>query len=200
MAVVIRRTVFFDRTTFSWTAVLAGVTAALVVQVLLTMLGLGIGLISIDATTAANTSLGVSWAAFLYWAVAGIIAAFAGGWVAGAVTIPGTGAAHGLAAWAVATLIVVGAATLAAGNSASIAGNLLGPTAISMARYDDLRRDRTELATTGQRARAEQAEVETARRAVAAGMLASFFALVLGAFAAFVGGMLGSRYEPVLDR
>lgn len=194
-----RRTVFFDRTTFSWTAVLAGVVAALVTQVLLTMFGLGIGLISIDAT-AANMPLGVSWGAFIYWAVAGIIAAFVAGWVTGAVTMPGTGAAHGLAAWAVATLIVVGAATLAAGNSASIAGNLLGPTAISMARYDDLRRDRMELATTGQRARAEQAEVESARRAVAAGMLASFVALVLGAFAAFVGGVLGSRYEAVLDR
>jgi hypothetical protein len=37
----------------------------LVVQVLLTMLGLGIGLMSLDTSTAASAPLGVSWGAFL---------------------------------------------------------------------------------------------------------------------------------------
>jgi hypothetical protein len=166
-----RRTLFFDQTTFSWTAVLAGVVAALVVQVLLTMLGLGVGLISLDTSTAAATPVGVSWGAFAYWAVSGIIAAFIGGWVAGAITAPGTGAAHGLAVWAVATLIVVGAGTLAAGTTASIAGQLLGPTATSMARLNDLTNE-TEQGTAGPRGSARQQELETARKAVAAGMLA----------------------------
>jgi hypothetical protein len=190
--IVGRRAVFFDRMTFSWTAVLAGVIAALVVQVLLTMLGLGIGLISLDTPTAADSPLGVSWAAFLYWAVAGIIAAFAGGWVAGAVAAPGTGAGHGLAAWALATLIVVGASALAAGATGTIASNLAGPTSASIARLNDLTANDTRPArTTGQRS--AQQEVETARKAVAAGMLASFVALLIGAAAAFMGGMVGNR-------
>jgi hypothetical protein len=112
--------------------VLAGVAAALVVQVLLTMLGIGIGLMSLDPSTAASAPLGVSWGAFLYWAICGIIAAFIGGWVAGAITPAGTGAAHGLAAWAVATLIVVGAATLADSKHRQSAawsdGNINGET------------------------------------------------------------------------
>lgn len=201
MALGVRRLVFFDRTNFSWTAVLAGVTAALVLQVLLTMLGLGIGLISVDTSTVADTLMGVSWAAFLYWAIAGIISAFVGGWVAGAVTAPATGAAHGLAAWAVATLIVVGAATLAAGSSASIASNLFGPTTTTIARLDELRREGggEPPRTIGQRAGADSAEMDRARRQVAAGMLASFIALLIGAAAALLGGSIGSRYETARD-
>ena len=98
MAMTTRRRVFFDRSTFSWTSVLAGVVAALIVHVLLVMLGLGIGLLSVDTSTVATSPVGVSWSAFLYWAISGIIAAFVGGWVAGSVSPAGTGGAHGLAA------------------------------------------------------------------------------------------------------
>jgi hypothetical protein len=195
MATIVRRVFFFDRTTFSWTAVLAGVATALIVQVMLTMLGLGIGLISIDTSTAANTPMGVSWVSFLYWAISGIIAAFVGGWVAGAITAPGTGGSHALAAWAVATLVVVGAGMLAAGSSASIASNLMGPTATSIARYDRLSDGVTERGTVGQRAAANQQDVETARRAVAAGMLGSFFALLIGAIAAYLAGRMANENE-----
>jgi hypothetical protein len=201
MATVTRqRTMLFDRVTFSWTAVLAGVAAALIVQVMLTMLGLGIGLISLHSSTAIDTAVGVSWATFLYWAVAGIIAAFIGGWVAGAVTAPGTGGAHALAAWAVATLVVVGAGIFAATSSASVASNLLGPTVSSVARYDRLTGDTGIRGTVGQRAAANNQEVETARRTVAAGMLGSFIALLIGAAAAFLGGRMANRDDDLDDR
>ena len=144
--------------------------------------------------------MGVSWAAFLYWAVAGIIAAFIGGWVAGAVTAPGTGGGHALAAWAVATLVVVGAGIFAATSSASIASNLLGPTVNSIARYDRLTGDTGTRGTVGQRAEANKQEVETARRAVAAGMLGSFIALLIGAAAAFLGGRMANRDDDLEDR
>jgi hypothetical protein len=194
VTVVRRRVLFFDRVTFSWTAVLAGVATALIVQVMLTMLGLGIGLISIDSSTAADTPVGVTWAAFMYWAASGIVAAFAGGYVAGAVTAPGTGGGHALASWAVATLIVVGAGMLAAGSSASIASNLVGPTATSIARYDRLADQRPD-ETVGQSAAADRGDVEAARRHVATGMLGSFFALLIGAIAAFLGGRMANESE-----
>jgi hypothetical protein len=192
---VTRRFFFFDRVTFSWTAALAGATAALVVQVMLTMLGLGIGLISIDTSTAANTFVGVSWAAFLYWAISGIIAAFVGGWIAGAVTAPGTGGGHALAAWAVATLIVVGVSMLAAGSSASIASNVMGPSAYSVSRYDSLTDTAGQEGTVGQAAAADTQDIESARRAVAGSMLGSFIALLIGAIAAFCGGRMANRGE-----
>jgi hypothetical protein len=195
MAMATRRRVFFDRTTFSWSSVLAGVVAALIVHVLLVMLGLGIGLLSVDTSTVATSPVGVSWGAFLYWAISGIIAAFVGGWIAGAVSPAGTGGAHGLAAWALATLIVVGAATLGVGSTASIANNLVGPIA-SVARLNDLTRDEARRGTVGggtvgQSQTANQGEIEAARRAVAGGMLGSFIALLIGAAAAYFGGIVG---------
>ena len=190
MAMATRRRVFFDRTTFSWSSVLAGVVAALIVHVLLVMLGLGIGLLSVDTSTVATSPVGVSWGAFLYWAISGIIAAFVGGWIAGTVSPAGTGGAHGLAAWALATLIVVGAATLGVGSTASIANNLVGPIA-SVARLNDLTRDEARRGTVGQSQAASQGEIDAARRAVAGGMLGSFIALLIGAAAAYFGGMLG---------
>lgn len=69
---VIRRSVpnvFFG---WTWSAVLAGVFTSLVVQILLTMLGFGIGLIAIDIPTATSAPAGAGWAAFVWWAVSGI--------------------------------------------------------------------------------------------------------------------------------
>jgi len=189
MAMATRRRVFFDRSTFSWSSVLAGVVTALIVHVLLVMLGLGIGLLSVDTSTVATSPVGVSWGAFLYWAISGIIAAFVGGWIAGTVSPAGTGGAHGLAAWAVATLIVVGAATLGVGSTASIANNLVGPIA-SVARLNDLNRDEARRGTVGQSQATNQGEIEAARRAVAGGMLGSFIALLIGAAAAYFGGIV----------
>ena len=189
MAMATRRRVFFDRSTFSWSSVLAGVVAALIVHVLLVMLGLGIGLLSVDTSTVATSPVGVSWGAFLYWAIAGIIAAFVGGWIAGSVSPAGTGGAHGLAAWALATLIVVGAATLGVGSTASIANNVVGPIA-SVARLNDLTREEPRRGTVGQSQAANQGDVEAARRAVAGGMLGSFIALLIGAAAAYFGGIV----------
>ena len=69
---------------WTWSAVLAGVIASLIVQVLLTMLGLGIGLIAVDIPTAATAPVKTGSAAALWWWASGIFAAFVGGAVAGA--------------------------------------------------------------------------------------------------------------------
>ena len=96
---------------WSWSAVFAGVVASLVFQVLLVMVGFGFGLLTIDVPTADSAPKAVSWAVFTWWAVSGVISAFVGGWVAAnfsdAFTSEGR-ATHGLMAWAIATLIVVG--------------------------------------------------------------------------------------------
>jgi hypothetical protein len=183
------RTTFFHGVTYSWPAILAGLVASLVVQMLLTMLGIGVGLLTLDAQAAGPEPLGVSWAAFLWWAISGIVAAFVGGWVAGAASIPGSGRANGLAAWALATVIVTAAAALGAGTTASIASNLAGPTTVSIARLDSLSREaRGQGTARQQRPAAGQQQLESARKAVAWGMLAGFVALLLGACAALLGG------------
>lgn len=95
----------------SWGAIFAGVVVALVVQVLLTMLGAGIGLATLDPGTGDNPSASTfSIAAGIWYVVSGIVAAFAGGYIAARMsgkTVPTTGALHGLTTWAFTTLLVL---------------------------------------------------------------------------------------------
>ena len=67
----------------SWGAIFAGVVVGLVVQVLLTMLGVGIGIATLDPGTADNPAASTfSIATGIWYVVSGIIAAFAGGYIA----------------------------------------------------------------------------------------------------------------------
>lgn len=174
---------------WTWSAILGGVIASLIVQVLLTMLGLGIGLLSVDATTASNSPVGVTWAAFLWWTASGIFSAFIGGAVAGIHAVPGRQSAriaHALAAWAVAVLIVVGAASLTAG-AAGITGAVAGPTSTAASRVQMLTRPGI--------ANVTPAQIEQARQGLAGAMFMSFVGLLLGAGAAFAGGYWSEEYE-----
>jgi hypothetical protein len=170
---------------WSWSAVFAGVIASLVFQVLLVMVGLGLGLLSVDVPTAESAPKAVSWAVFTWWAVSGVMSAFVGGWVAANFSdtfTPEGRATHGLMAWALATLIVVGAAAFA--STGSFANNLMGPAATTMAQYNRLSAPPAQ--TTGQ-ARPTQAQLEAARRNLALAMIGSFVALLIGASAAIAG-------------
>jgi hypothetical protein len=178
---------------WTWQAVLAGVFISLVVQILLTMLGFGIGLLAIDIPTAESAPAGATWIAFVWWAVSGIIAAFAGGAIAAAnapdQTAPGR-VAHALGAWAVTTVLVVAAASLTVGATATVASNLAGPSYAASARVTALSRPAVR-ETTGavRQAAPTQAQVEEARKHFGFVMLASFFAFLLGAGAAYAAGM-----------
>jgi hypothetical protein len=127
----------------SWGAVLAGVAIALVTQLILNMIGVGIGASTLDPTAGASENpspTGFSIGAGVWWAVSGILASLAGGFAAGRLAgRPKEGAAawHGLTSWALTTLVIfylltttfgalVGGAyrtlTSAVGNVASTAG------------------------------------------------------------------------------
>jgi hypothetical protein len=112
------RTIALNRV--SWGGVLAGVVVALVVQLLINMLGIGIGVATIDPGTNDNpTAATFSIAAGVWYVVAGIIAAYAGGYVAGRLSgrpVGSTAALHGLISWAVTTLLVFYLLTTAVGG------------------------------------------------------------------------------------
>ena len=180
------RTYTFTFTGWSWSAVFAGAIASLIFQALFAMLGYGLGLLSVDVPTAESAPKAVSWAIFAWWAVSGVMSAFAGGWVAANFSPAFTAearATHGLMSWALATLIVLGAGAAAANSS--IANNLIGPSGPAFANYQRLMQPN--VPTTAQAPRATQAQVEQARRNLAMLMIASFVALLVGAAAA-VGG------------
>jgi len=104
------RTILLNRV--SWGAVLAGVVVSLVTQLILNLLGIGIGAATLDpsAGVAGNPSAtGFSIGAGIWWAVSGILAALAGGYTAGRLAgrpQESTAGWHGLTAWAFTTLVV----------------------------------------------------------------------------------------------
>jgi hypothetical protein len=136
------RTILINRV--SWGAVLAGVAVALAVQLILNLLGIGIGAASFDPATSDNPSATTfSIGAGIWWSVSGILAALAGGYAAGRLAgqpKESSGAWHGLTTWALTTLLVsyllgstigsvVGGAFTALSSAASGAAQTLGTTA-----------------------------------------------------------------------
>ena len=112
----------------SWGAVLAGAAAAAALSFILLILGVGLGLSSVSPWSFNATAIGVStiaWLAFLQLAASGL-----GGYMAGRLRVKWSSihtdevhfrdTAHGLLAWAVATLITV--AVLAGGTRAVLSG------------------------------------------------------------------------------
>ncbi|QKY03510.1 hypothetical protein [Janthinobacterium lividum] len=112
----------------SWGAVLAGAAAAAALSFILLILGVGLGLSSVSPWSFNATAIGVStiaWLAFMQLAASGI-----GGYMAGRLRVKWSSihtdevhfrdTAHGLLAWAVATLITV--AVLAGGTRAVLSG------------------------------------------------------------------------------
>ena len=107
----------------SWGAIFAGGVIALVAQVILNMVGLGIGLSTVDpAGNGTPTAGSLSSGAGIWFVVSGILASAAGGWLAGRLAgkpVLSTGGLHGLVSWAVSTLVVVYLLSSAAGGVAS---------------------------------------------------------------------------------
>jgi hypothetical protein len=102
------RTIMINKV--SWGAVLAGVVVALVTQLVLNMLGIGIGAATLDPGTGDNPTVSsFSIGAGLWFALAGILAALAGGYAAGRLAgkpKESTAGWHGLTTWALTTLVI----------------------------------------------------------------------------------------------
>jgi hypothetical protein len=102
------RTILINR--ISWGAVFAGAVIALVTQLILNMIGLGIGAATIDPRTVDNPQASsLSLGAAVWWTLSGIIAALLGGYVAGRLAgrpKQSTAGWHGLVAWGLTTLVV----------------------------------------------------------------------------------------------
>jgi len=176
----------------SWTAVMAGAIAALVIHFLLNLLGLGMGATALTPTTDETTS---SATGFAWWSIAGIIAALSGGLIAGRLAKQGghlNAMSHGLAAWSVSTLVVVAAVAGVLGAGASSAANIAGPFGAQIAQYQDLRLEaRASDATADTRADIAR-RAEAAADAIGAAALLSFGALLIGAIAAGAGARWGA--------
>lgn len=113
----------------SWAAVFGGVVTAMVTQLLLSVLGVGIGAGSVDPAAEVDPVSGLGIGAAVWFAISGIISMFAGGWMAGRLAgIPRNidGALHGVLTWGLTTLLAVYLLTTAVGGLLSGAAGLLG--------------------------------------------------------------------------
>ena len=128
----------------SWGAVFAGMVIAVVVQLVLSLLGAGIGLSTIDPlryNTPDASTFGLGGA--IWWVISSVVALFSGGWVAGHLSgSPDKTDAvlHGLLTWGVAAIVTVyllasivgsvvrGGASVV-GTTASVAGAGIGAAA-----------------------------------------------------------------------
>ncbi len=171
----------------SWGAVLAGIIVALAAHLVLNLLGIGVGLGSAPATTTTEW-FGTGFA--FWWAVAGIIAAGVGGWVAGRTlgsADRNDGMIHGLLTWAGTTLVI-------AFLLASALGGALGMQEQSLASmYGQMQTgaggapvggSTPSTATPG-------ATAPVARSTISGAAIWSFVALLLGAAAAATAGRAG---------
>lgn len=199
----------------TWSAVIAGVIAALTIHLLLNMLGVGVGATFVDPATDGSpdaATLGIG--AVAWWAIVGIIAAFGGGVVAGACLNRATnqeGVLHGFLSWALTTLVIAYLITTAATTAAGTLGGLAGPVAQRLAQTPAAERALDTTAQNPQSA-AQQAQsaaqdvqnqlgvtpqdaaqvAEQSADALAQGAIWSFIALVIGGVAAAIGGRAGA--------
>ena len=152
----------------SWGAIFAGAVTALVTQVIVNLVGVGVGLASVGTQAADNPSAStVSMGAGLWFVASGIVASLAGGLIAGRLSgkpLPGAAALHGLVSWAVTTLVVLylltsAASGLVGGTLSTVSGRArrrgqprrrhdpdrrAGGCAVAVEDLEPVRRDRAE--------------------------------------------------------
>ena len=117
----------------SWAAVFGGVILVVAVQLLLTLLGAGIGFGTVNVsagTTPDASSIGIG--AGVWWIVSSIIALAFGGyvsaWLAG-IELRWDGLLHGLITWSIATLLTIYLLTSAVGGIIGGGASALGSLA-----------------------------------------------------------------------
>ena len=116
----------------SWGAVIAGAVTALAVLTLLNLLGLAIGMSTINPAEEANPLAGLGTGTLIWFALSNLVALFAGGWVAGRLAgFPkkSTSMTHGFLSWAVFAIFSFWVASSAVGSIFNTVGNTLSRTA-----------------------------------------------------------------------
>lgn len=131
-----RTTVYEDRPSrmdfmkrISWSAVFAGVLVAIVTQMLLTLLGIGIGLGTIDPVQERNPTEGLGIGSAIWYIISSLLSLFLGGWVAGRLASAPRlfdGIIHGILTWCLVTLLTIYFLTTTVGSLIGGAGRLVG--------------------------------------------------------------------------
>jgi hypothetical protein len=185
----------------SWRALFSGVLVAVAVHTILTLLGVGIGAVTLTGDVrGGGSALGAS----LWVAVGTVIAYYGAGWTSGRLAgIPRAveSTMHGFLCWCLAMTIGIGLAMASGGISAISAG--LGRAAVPAILTPGAGMIATAPPATPQPLSPTDlngpvpAEVRAAR-AQARQALAGFFVMILGAGAATLGGFVSTPVNTIL--
>lgn len=113
----------------SWRAIFAGTLTVLSILLVLNLIGLAIGLSSIEPTEESNPLSGLGTGSIIWWILSSLIALFAGGYVSARVGVSFTnksGIIQGIMTWALHTIISAWLLTSIVGSIISGVGNLIG--------------------------------------------------------------------------
>ncbi len=196
---------------------MAGAIIALATQIVLTLIGVAIGLATLDPATGDNPTGTVLGAGAGIWLVlSSLISLFFDGFIAARLAGKVNGWLHGLTTWGTLTLLMLLLLTTAAGqligaasgltnfavNNRDKASQLQLPPALQQ-QFDQLKPQASQTAdqataqaqATDPQVREAQARdaAQKAAKGGAVGTGAAAFALILGAIAAALGGKVGQR-------
>ena len=113
----------------SWGSVFAGLIVAIMISLVLALLGMAIGLGTVNPAQEANPFSGLGLGAAIWWVASSLIALFFGGWVAARMAgVPRgfDGAVHGVLTWGLVTLVTFYFLGSALGRIIGGAGSLVG--------------------------------------------------------------------------
>lgn len=113
----------------SWSAIFGGVLIAIVTQLLLSLLGLGIGLGTIDPVEEQNPTAGLGVGSAIWYIISSLASLFVGGWVAGRLASTPRlfdGIVHGVLTWCLVTLLTIYFLTTTIGSILGGVGRLVG--------------------------------------------------------------------------
>lgn len=116
----------------SWGSILAGVAVALSLQLLLNLLGIGVGASTINPKQGDTPGSGLAIGAGIWFAISALISLFCGGWAAGRLAgHPDNkdGMLHGFTTWSLTTILTLVMLTSAIGGLIGGSASLLGKAA-----------------------------------------------------------------------
>jgi hypothetical protein len=195
----------------SWGSVFAGAIIALATQIVLALIGMAIGLATINPATGdspSGTALGTG--AAIWLVVSSLISLFIGGYIAARLAGRFNGWLHGLITWGTLTFLTLMLLTTAAGQLIGAASGLTNfavsnsdktsrlPAALQQP-IEQLKNQASQTAdqAAAQAPQAREAQArdagQKAAKGGAVGTGAAAFAMILGAIAAALGGRTGER-------
>jgi hypothetical protein len=116
----------------SWGAIFAGAIAVIAIELLLNLLGAGVGAATVNPLQGQLPGQGLALGAVIWFVLSCIISLFIGGWIAGRLADSPSkrdGALYGFVTWALASLVLVYMLSTAIGGVLGGAASVLGKTA-----------------------------------------------------------------------